>query len=259
MNKSTQNYGTMASSPEISFAGAELSDFNILCDNIVTNIYTINSCCKTLNSALKNIGTKKDNHGLRNTIHVTQISTNKIASVVSKDIRNLKTQHSKTDKQKQLQIEKLEENFMETIGRYSSLQKEIASKQKAHLLVSVSIEIEDQTENEEQRQAMLSREMAFDQEMLVERESRIKQIEADVLDVNEIMRELGTFVQEQGRQIDTIENSIDRAVGNVEEGTEQLIKASRYQGRRRRKLLYLVLVFTVIVVAVLVLIFLTSK
>lgn len=48
--------------------------------------------------------------------------------------------------------------------------------------------------------------------------------------------------------VDTIENSIDHAAGNIEEGTEQLIKASSYQNKYRKKLLILVAIATVIVI-----------
>ena len=100
-------------------------------------------------------------------------------------------------------MEKLEENFKEAITRYYSLQKDLANKQKSNLLVSVSIENDytPEEESEQQRQAQLARELAFEQDMLLEREARIKQIEADVLDVNEIMRELGSLVYAQTETI----------------------------------------------------------
>lgn len=47
-------------------------------------------------------------------------------------------------------------------------------------------------------QKSLQRELEFEQGMLLEREQRIKQIESNILDVNEIMRELGAMVYEQG-------------------------------------------------------------
>jgi hypothetical protein len=50
-------------------------------------------------------------------------------------------------------------------------------------------------------QKCLQRELEFEHEMLLEREQRIQQIEADILDVNEIMRELGAMVYEQGDTI----------------------------------------------------------
>jgi t-SNARE domain-containing protein 1 len=158
-------------------------------------------------------------------------------------------------------VEKLEENFKEAITRYYSLQKDLANKQKSNLLVSVSIENDytPEEESDQQRQAQLAREMAFEQDMLVEREARIKQIEADVLDVNEIMRELGSLVHAQTETIDTIENSIDHAAGNVEEATEQLVTASRYQNKYRRKLLILMLIGLVIVAIIIVILVVQLK
>lgn len=56
---------------------------------------------------------------------------------------------------------------------------------------------------------------------------------------------------------DTIENSIDHAAGNVEEGTEQLIKASNYQNKYRKKLLILVAI-AVIIVTILIAVLITE-
>ncbi|KAJ8929023.1 hypothetical protein NQ314_018334 [Rhamnusium bicolor] len=204
MNRPSQNYGSI-SSPTVGFNDSISTEFNSYCDNVVTNIYTVNSSLKSLENALKNIGTKKDNQGLRNNIHVTQLSTNQIASVTSKDINKLKLIVAKADKQKQLQVEKLEGNFKDAINRYYTLQKEVANKQKAHLLIPVSIESETaQDDDYNQEQAQLAREIAFEQDMMLEREARIRQIEADVLDVNQIMRDLGSLVHTQGETIGNI-------------------------------------------------------
>lgn len=51
---------------------------------------------------------------------------------------------------------------------------------------------------------------------------------------------------------ETIENSIDRAAGNVEEGTEQLIKAAQSQNKYRKKLFILVGIATIIVIILIV-------
>lgn len=61
-----QNYGTMTEVPEVQFGGTSANTpFHSLCDNVVTNMYNINSAWKTLTTALKSIGTYKDNKGLR--------------------------------------------------------------------------------------------------------------------------------------------------------------------------------------------------
>lgn len=73
---------------------------------------------------------------------------------------------------------------------------------KANLLTIAQIENEDPSqESSVQQQAQLARELAFEQEMMLDRETRIKQIEGDILDINQIMRELGSLVHQQGETI----------------------------------------------------------
>ena len=45
------------------------------------------------------------------------------------------------------------------------------------------------------------KQVEFEQEMLLEREQRVRQIESDIIDVNQIMKELSAMVQEQGENI----------------------------------------------------------
>lgn len=73
---------------------------------------------------------------------------------------------------------------------------------KANLLIIAHIENEDPSQPPDvQQQAQIARELAFEQEMMLDRETRIQQIEADILDINQIMRELGSLVQQQGETI----------------------------------------------------------
>lgn len=47
----------------------------------------------------------------------------------------------------------------------------------------------------------MQKNLQFEQGMLEEREKRVRQIEEDVLDVNQIMRELNTLINQQGEAI----------------------------------------------------------
>ncbi|XP_018319825.1 syntaxin-12 [Agrilus planipennis] len=248
MNKKMHNYGTMSPNTEVGFEGTENEELNRLSDEVVTNIYTINSSWKTLDNALKSLGTHKDSHSHRERIHTTQLSTNKTISETSKHLQKLMAKVKNSEKQKKLQFEKLMENFKEAVAKYSSIQKHVADKMKANLLVVASIESPPaDAMGQQQKQLQLSRELAFEQDMYIEREARIRQIEEDVLDVNQVMKDLSVLVHQQGETIDTIENCIDHTVGNVEEGREELIKASRYQRKFHKKLCILVIIAVVIV------------
>lgn len=65
MNRTPQNYGSISNAME-GYSDSNSVSFINLTDNVVTNIYTINASLKTLENALKTIGTNKDNQGLRN-------------------------------------------------------------------------------------------------------------------------------------------------------------------------------------------------
>jgi len=87
--------------------------------------------------------------------------------------------------------------------------QQVAIRLRAHALVRTPLpeedyEQEDQVEETARliaQQRQVKRELEHEQEMVLERERRIRQIEEDVLDVNEIMRELGTMVHDQGEVV----------------------------------------------------------
>jgi hypothetical protein len=66
-----KNYGTIDNSvPHVEFAGLQFSPTELynLSESITTNINTVIRSWKTLEQALKSIGTEKDNQGLRDKV-----------------------------------------------------------------------------------------------------------------------------------------------------------------------------------------------
>ena len=68
-------------------------------------------------------------------------------------------------------------------------------------------------------------------EHLVERERAVTQLEADIMDVNQIFKDLAAMVHDQGEMVDSIEANVETSSIRVNEGTEQLRQAERYQVR----------------------------
>ena len=85
-------------------------------------------------------------------------------------------------------------------------------------------------------------------EQLQERERAVRQLEADIGDVNQIFKDLAamvhdqvgacynprisiTFIINQGEMVDSIEANVETASIRVNEGTDQLRQAERYQVR----------------------------
>ncbi|XP_076639559.1 syntaxin 13 [Colletes latitarsis] len=266
MALSSQTYGSTDQRTDVPDVGFSPTELYSLSENITTNIYTINTIWRTLTYAHKNIGTNKDNQGLRDQVHGMQLSTSQVVSQTSKDIARLTVLMKRGDKQQKLQIDKLTTNFKDTLQRYSDMQKSIAEKMKKHILYTSSVDNSMDADEEEQERLLqvkegdhraIQRKLEFQQGLLLEREDRIKQVEGNILDVNKIMHELAALVHQQDQAIDTIDNHIENVHGNVEVGVQELIKGSSYERKYRRKVCILMLV--VIIVVVILIIILVTK
>ncbi|CAB3359264.1 Hypothetical predicted protein [Cloeon dipterum] len=193
---------------------------------------------------MKILGTDRDCLGLRDNIHIEQLSTNQLVGETTRGIQKLNFLVKRGAKPQRLQFERLQTEFKEAIKRYGQMQNQVALRLRAHALQpthSLDDEYEQDNELEERaqliaKQKQMQRELDYEKDMLQEREKRIKQIEEDVLDVNEIMRELSAMVHDQGEVVANIEDNIERVHTDVNMGRQQLEQASRYQNSRRRKL-----------------------
>ncbi|KAG4065321.1 hypothetical protein HA402_012763 [Bradysia odoriphaga] len=254
--RALRDYGSTSTVPEVNFAGFSPTEFMSLSESIAQNIGSVKSSWQHLEKAIKIIGTARDNLSTREKVHQIQSTTNGKIQTTSKDLQRLTVVVRHGDKQQRLQVEKLTSDFKNVVEMYSSSQKQIAAKMKAIFLTNASqnddIHRDSMNGNENdrqqqlQKQKMLRENLEFEQGMLVEREHRVQQIEADVLDVNEIMRDLATLINQQGEQIDSIESGIDHAAGEVEAGTSELIKAAQSQAKYRRKVLILLAIAVII-------------
>ncbi|GAB6029986.1 LD27581p [Chamberlinius hualienensis] len=241
------NYGSTAPTYSPANYGGDDSRFSQLSDAVGNNIFAINAGSTSLERILKLIGTPKDNSALRDNIHNTQQKTN-VSIYRSTDlIKELASLSTSGRKQHKLRTERLENEFKESVKRYSSLQMQLADKIRTaysfkNVLASEEDESTDRTSLLEaeakqmmQRQQVISN-LEFEQEYAREREDQIHQLEEDILDINQIFRDLGALVHEQGDTINTIEANIDRTYQTVDAGRQELQKASNYQKSYRKKI-----------------------
>jgi len=168
--------------------------------------------------------------------------------------------------QEKMKITRVSSDFSAIVKNYTDLQKQIVAKMKItylpHPRGSVQLDNDDdQTKSlvdseETQAQAQrLQETLEFEQGLLVEREERIRQIESDIIDVNEIMRDLGSMVAVQGDAIDSIEGNIQETYNDVEAGREELQKAVTYQTKRRKRLFCLLGTgFIVLIIVIIILV-----
>uniref|UniRef100_A0A182PP46 Queuine tRNA-ribosyltransferase accessory subunit 2 n=1 Tax=Anopheles epiroticus TaxID=199890 RepID=A0A182PP46_9DIPT len=79
----------------------------------------------------------------------------------------------------------------------------------------------------------------IDLQALEDQERTIRELEENIVSVNEIYKKLGALVYEQSHQVDSIEASVEQTSVFVSEGVQQLKQASHYQNKARKKKLIL--------------------
>ncbi|NP_001095893.1 syntaxin-16 isoform b [Mus musculus] len=86
--------------------------------------------------------------------------------------------------------------------------------------------------------------------MVEEREREIRQIVQSISDLNEIFRDLGAMIVEQGTVLDRIDYNVEQSCVKTEDGLKQLHKAEQYQKKNRKMLVIVILVAVIIVLLV---------
>ena len=89
-------------------------------------------------------------------------------------------------------------------------------------------------------------EISLQESILLERESEILKIEEGMGQVLEVMKELGTLVVEQRADVDFIHDNVLQSRGRIQQGQQEILKASEYQRRSREKLCYLILIVSTV-------------
>ncbi|ORY87047.1 t-SNARE, partial [Protomyces lactucae-debilis] len=93
-------------------------------------------------------------------------------------------------------------------------------------------------------------EIQFNESLIEERESEIQNIEQGITELNEIFRDLGTMVHQQGDLVDSIEANVDNTAVQTQMASTELAKAQRYQRKSRNRMLCLLMILGVILTIV---------
>ncbi|XP_053571377.1 t-SNARE domain-containing protein 1 isoform X1 [Bombina bombina] len=214
------------------------------------DVLGINTNVQSLERILRSLGTPSDTEELRDRLHFLQQETNNTITSSTKSIRQV-SELVRGSSRDRLQLDRLKSQLSDAIQRYGNVQKKIADKSKSLLTTgeknikqSPRTPFSDIGEDEKifnggdelwQNQSQDVTEITEeDLEQLRQKEEAIKLIESDMLDVNQIMKDLASIVYDQGDTIDSIEANIESASSNVESANRQLAKANQHQRRNLR-------------------------
>jgi SNARE domain len=136
-----------------------------------------------------------------------------------------------------------------------ALEKDRASK--AALEDATSPSGEGRSSQQQQQQLQMDEprlaeqsEVDFQENLIIERESEIRNIEQGVSELNELFRDVATIVREQGDMIDTIDVNVENVRNDTRGADVELRQASRYQKNARNKACCLLLIMAVVVIII---------
>ncbi|XP_044269663.1 syntaxin-7 [Tribolium madens] len=246
-------------------------DFQKLAQTIGTSIQKISQNVSSMQRMVNQIGTHQDSPDLRKQLHSIQHYTQQLVKDTNGYIKDLNTispsQSQSEQRQRKMQRERLQDEFTSTLNMFQAAQRSTAQKEKEQVNKAKAqvygepflssykkdeqlIELQDSNAGRQQMQLQEESELRA----LQEQEQSIRQLESDINDVNQIFKELGALVHEQGEVIDSIEANVERTTDFVREGAQQLHQASTYKNRIRRKKMILGIIGAVILTIIIIII-----
>ncbi|KAK9956870.1 hypothetical protein ABG768_014577 [Culter alburnus] len=247
-------------------SGSSGTDANLLAQSISSNIQRITLLTNEIQQMMRHFGTAQDTTVLRQTLQEKQQNVNHLAKVTDKYMKDFSSLPVTTEqRQRKIQRERLINEFSNALGVFQKIQREVAKKEKeyvARVRASSRISAGDpddgtggflsafQSDTQAQTQRYEENITEEDLQLIQERESAIRQLESDITGINEIFRDLGMMVHEQGDMIDSIEANVSNAEVYVESATQQLNSAAGYQTSFRKKIFILIIVLVVVAVVI---------
>eukprot|EP00918_Siedleckia_nematoides_P048319 GHVU01105878.1.p1 GENE.GHVU01105878.1~~GHVU01105878.1.p1 ORF type:complete len:278 (+),score=34.83 GHVU01105878.1:220-1053(+) len=239
------------------------NEFIRLSQVVANNIQKITQNVSQIQRLVGQLGSGQDNAALRDKLHQVQHYTNQLAKETNKYMQDLAHLPQPTiqseQKQRKMQKERLMNELTTSLNNFQSAQRKAAEKEKESLARARASSAShydpfmDDRKSDDQLvgvdtpgQIMVQVEDDVDMQALREREQAIHQLESDIMDVNEIFKDLGMLVHEQGEVIDSIESQVEDAQVHVSHGTEELQKAKQYQSKARRKKCCIILIILIV-------------
>ncbi|XP_077191831.1 syntaxin-16 isoform X2 [Paroedura picta] len=224
---------------------------------------------------MKELASLHDKHLNRPTLddsseeeHAIEITTQEITQLFHRCQRAVQTLHSRsrgcTEQEQRLlknivsslalSLQELSTNFRH--GQSDYLKRMKNREERSKHFFDTSVPLMDDGENS----TIYDRGFTDDQLVLVEqntmlveeREREIRQIVQSISDLNEIFRDLGSMIVEQGTVLDRIDYNVEQSCIKTDEGLKQLHKAEQYQ-KKNRKMLVILILFVVVIVLIIVL------
>ncbi|XP_075160003.1 syntaxin 7 [Haematobia irritans] len=251
------------------------NDFQKLTQTITTSIEKINQNVAAMQRMVNQCNTPQDSPDLKKQLHQIMSYTHQLVSDTSnqlKEVEKCKERHLK------IQKDRLVDEFTAVLTKFQALQRKTVNIEKDQVRqaranqynISKPPGTTNSTSNgsnnsffednlfgrkSQQQQQQTQMQEEIDLQALEEQERAIRELEENIVGVNEIYKKLGSMVYEQGLIVDSIESSVEQTSVYVSQGSENLRMASSYKNKlRKKKLILLGIVGVILLIVIFILI-----
>ncbi|KAJ3267295.1 hypothetical protein HDU77_000008 [Chytriomyces hyalinus] len=239
-------------------------------DRASNAVFQISNNVASLDALVKQLGSAKDTPELRARLHDLTESTRDMIKQTGADLKSLVIPENSSHfegRQHKMAQQKLQKDFESVLSRFQDVSKLAAKKSREYVQKARNYQQQhahghdDHDENENapllqqqqlQDQEALDAEVEYNESLILEREQDLQNIERNIVEVNEIFRDLGTIVGEQQFVLDHIESNVGSVAVNMEGATGELrIAAERQKAAQSRMCCLYTILGTVGVVVIL--------
>ncbi|KAF9338389.1 hypothetical protein BG006_003557 [Podila minutissima] len=239
------------------------ADYDRKVKEISDQVFRISSNITSIQRLVGYVGTNKDTQEIRSKLLDVTEQTRVQVKVTSENIKYL-TKFEGSGKK--LEYQKVSKDFQKLLVEFQKVQRSSAEKQREFVYKTrltkneypedEGVDTDDQPlMDDAQRRLQLlvvDNELEYNESMIVQREDEIRDIEQGITELNEIFRDLGAMVHEQGSMLDSIEANVASVTMTTHAAAEELVVAAEHQKAAQSKSCYLLMI-AAIVTAIIVL------
>lgn len=235
------------------------------------NLQKISSNVLQMRKIVDDLGTPKDTRELRSRVRALDSSTNQLikdTNFAIKEYSRKQPENANDMKGWKLQQKRFHELFHDALQNFQDVQATLRTKERDSIRRSLQqsgvydIEVDERgslTKDGQQIQ-ICSIKASVDLNLIQEREQELRQLEQDIIDIRDIMKDLGQMVIEQGEVLVEIEGRVDKTAIHIESTTDDLRKAKQYvvSGRKKKVILFTVVLSAIAIIIIIIAVVVTK-
>ncbi|ODV79518.1 t-SNARE [Suhomyces tanzawaensis NRRL Y-17324] len=273
------NLDLEAQTPVKSQPASALSDLDSIIANTSKQLQVLGGLISQLDVQRKQVGSRRDSIQLRTNVDelIGRISTLEraievlvlnLSQLINKKLANppdgatgqLEVSNKQVVIKERLvgELNQLHTLFQRSIRIYSEKKRAVPIREAPVATENTPLIEQQQSASQQQIQQQLQQEqeefgeseLQYHVMLTEERNREIDQVAEGIMEVNSIFKDLGALVNQQGEQLDSIEDNILQLHGNTQQAQKELTKAHEYQKSRSKWSCILLVALTIFVLVV---------